>query len=159
MKTWIAALCLISTAAFAQNAETPVAPPRRLPVPMVSASAENGAEFLPDNYLVRLVVAEKDQEKTELSVVVATTTQFNASAVDTTLSFIGMLVPQENGVINVRYTLNIQVPVTEGSSNSFRSSACSSSVRMRLGETVQIFKSGAMSYKLTVSKLAADKEK
>ena len=158
MKTWIAALCLISTTAFAQNSEGPAAPVRR-PVPMAPISSENGAEFLPDNYLVKLVVAEKEQAKTELSVVVATTSAFNASALDTTLNFGGSLVPQENGVMLVRYVLSIQVPVTEGPSSNLRSSSCNASVRMRPGETVEIFKSGTMSYKLTVSKLAAEKGK
>jgi hypothetical protein len=165
MKTLIIALCLTSAIVFAQ---TPTRPTRALP----QAASETG-DVLPENYLLKLTVNDKDQQITELSVVIATT-QFKADTFDPTMTITGALTPEEDGSILVRYALGTEIavpsqtatmpspsgqPVTTVSSIQYKTGSVQASVRLRLGEPVQILKSGTRSYQLTVSHLTEGTKK
>jgi hypothetical protein len=159
MKPLILTLCLISTFAAAQ------VPARRVPV---AEPPPIQGDTLPENYVLKLVVHDKEQQITELSVVVASS-QVRADALDPVMTISGTLVVLEDGVLLFRYALGTEVavptqitaassssdrPVVTNQSIQYKSSSVQASVRLRLGEPVQILKSGTRTYQLTVSRLA-----
>ena len=168
MKTLIITLCLISTVAFAQIPTLP----RRVP-PQAPQGANETSDALPENYVLKLIVSDKDQQITELSVVVATA-MFRADTFDPTMTLAGTLAPEDNGSILVRYTLGTEIAVptqtlttpsaagqavTTASSIQYKSGSVQASVRLHVGEPIQILKSGTRSYQLTVSRLAESAKK
>ena len=97
------------------------------------------------------------------------TSQFKADALDPTMTIVGTLAPEEGGTMLVRYQMGTEIavptqtltapsasgqPVTTASSIQYKSSSVQASVRLRIGEPVQILKSGTRSYQLTVSRLS-----
>jgi hypothetical protein len=160
MKTLIIALCLTSTIVFAQ-----------IPAPLRPSSqqgANAAGEVLPENYLLTLTVSDKDQLVTELSLVVASA-DFKAEVADPVITFTGTLTPDDKEGILMSYGLGTQVavpsqvlttqppsgaPVTTSSSIQYRSSSVQATVKVRVGEPLNILKSGTRSYKLTISRLS-----
>ena len=120
------------------------------PVPISTPEPGGGGKVLPENLQLKLIVTEKEQQIGEISCVVATT-QFSTNAADPLIGFSGTIVPEEGGTFLVRYVLS-QLFVTEnrGSSNT----TSTASVRLQLGEPIQILKLGNYTYQLTVSRLA-----
>jgi hypothetical protein len=155
MKPLIAILCLISTVAFAQNPPT-IARPLNMVLP---PNEKAPGEALPENYLLTLVVSEKDQVLTELSIVLATT-DFNVAVADPVINFSGILTSDDKEGMLVRYTLNTQVAISEKEvAKYFRNGSVQASVKVRVGEPLQIFKSGTQTYKLTISRLPTETHK
>jgi hypothetical protein len=158
MKALLLGFCLLSSIALAQ------VPVRQIP--------QNGppsqGDALPENYVLKLVVHDKGQQITELSVVIASN-QVRADTLDPTMTISGTLSPENDGAILFRYQLGIEVavptqiasspgisdrPVVVNQSIQYKSSSVQASVRLRPGEPVEILKSGTRTYRLTISRLA-----
>jgi hypothetical protein len=83
------------------------------------------------------------------------TETFSASAIDPEVGFSGSVEVLENGVVLLRYNLALTHVVTApGNGVQYRSGSVQASVRLRPGESVQIFKSGTRSFDLTLEPLA-----
>jgi len=163
MKTLIAVLCLVSTVAFSQAPSAPrrrdAVPPNLAPNCSAPPQGDTANEALPENYLLTLVVSDKDKVTTELSLVVATA-DFIVTAGDPRISFSGRIAPDDQGNnILIRYSLGTSVAVQNGNSTEYRDSTAQASVKVRLGEPIQILKSGTQTYKLTISRLPAETHK
>lgn len=118
------------------------------------------SEALPDNYQVTLNITDKEGPPLEISVVVASS-QFSASLGEQSLGFSGQMKVEEAGGIVMAYTLNWQTPVGGGDKGAvqFIPSNVQGSVRLKLGEEVQIIRAGTRVALLSVKKAAAGKEK
>ena len=160
MKAILAALCLIPAFALAQTPQPPVPPqpqPRlqRMPANPESVQAE---KVLPENLQLKLVVTEKEQQIAELSCVTAVT-QFEVSSGDPMITLAGTITPEEGGSILIHCALGSSIKVSEGNNTSYVGASYKSSVRLKLGEPVQIAKLGTRTYQLTVSRLAEPAKK
>ena len=112
---------------------------------------------LPDNYQLTLVVSDGEKPATELSVV-AVTPQFKVDGAEPNITFAGTITPEEAGTVLVAYVVSGDVPIRppEGAPSStiqYRMVGAQAAARLRLGETLQILKSGTRTFKLTISKL------
>ena len=128
---------------------------------VLPSSFQPSATNLPDNYQVTLNITDKDgQQPLEVSVVVASS-QFSAQLAEQSLSFSGNMSVEESGGITIGYTLGWQTPVTANNGSSFQylPSNTLGSVRLKLGEEVQIIKAGTRTARLSVKKLEASKAK
>lgn len=110
-----------------------------------------GKEFA-DNYQLTLIVTDKDGQPVEISVVVASA-QFVAALGEPSLSFAGTLTVEEAGGILVNYTLGWETLITVGNGAQYKSSRTEGSVRLKLGEEVQILRAGARTARLSIKKL------
>ena len=153
MKHLIFAAILFPSLLVAQTQQpVPMRPPqpRGLQVP---------ADALPDNYQVTLIITDKDGQPVEVSVVVAST-QFVASLGEQNLNFSGTLSIEEAGGIVVAYQLGWQTPVPAGNNSiQYQTSSTQGSVRLKLGEEVQIIRAGTRTAKISIKKLEASKPK
>jgi len=159
MKKLIVALCFLSTLAFGQNPQPVRIMPRPCTNPGVSSagSVDAAAKVLPENYLLKLVVTEKDQQIGELSLVVAT--EAFASNADPQLGFAGTLTMEEDGTFVVRYALSTWIEVTNGPVTQGHNGSANTTVRLRNGEPLEILKTDKRTYQLTVSRLADSAKK
>ena len=117
---------------------------------------------LPDNYQLTLVVSDGDKPATELSVV-AVTPQFKVDAVEPSVTFAGTITPEDGGTVLVAYVVSGEVAIRppEGAASGtiqYRAVGAQAAARLRLGETLQILKSGTRTFKLTVAKLETAKK-
>ncbi len=136
-------------------AQLPMASPS---APLVRRAQPN-PEILSDNYQITLIITDKDAQPTEVSVVVASS-QFSASLGELDLNFTGSVIVEETGSLVVTYQLGWETLVPAGEKNTqYKSSATQGSVRLKLGEEVQIIRAGARTARLSVKKLEASKAK
>jgi len=166
-------LCLAAMAVFvfqpaSQAQNSPVAVPARK-VMQVQGRDDSG-ESLTGNYQLKLAVFEKDQPLAELMLVTATA-GFRAEMPDPLVGFMGTIKPESDGTVLVSYQLNTQVafPTQTVSSSSqpastvtnieYKSSSAQASVILRLGEPIQIWKSGSRTYQLSISLLGEASKK
>jgi len=117
---------------------------------------------LPENYQLTLNVSDGDKPATELSVI-AVTPMFTITGVEPNITFAGTITPEDAGTVLVAYSVSGDVPVRppEGAASNttqYRVVGAQAAARLRLGETLQILKSGTRTFKLTVSKLEAAKK-
>jgi hypothetical protein len=158
------ALCLLSTAVFAQL-PLPQPPPR---IPQVigrpgNQPANNGpSEMLPENYVLKIVVSDKDHPVGEFSMVVLKR-NFRFSTFDPVLTMNGDISVEDQGTVICQYSINASVavpnapsgsngPAPGGNSFEYRQTEAQSCARLRLGEPTQILKSGGRTYELTISR-------
>jgi len=114
---------------------------------------------LPDNYQVTLTLIDKNDPPLEVSVVVASS-QFTAMLGEQHLDFNGSVTVEESGAIVIAYRLGWQTPVPANNGNiQFQSSTTQGSVRLKLGEEVQIIRAGTRIARLSIKKLDASKPK
>ena len=133
----------------------------------VSQPGNDSAKPLPENYQLTLNVTEKDKPATELSMIIATA-DFKAETAEPSMTFTGTLTPEESGAIIVRYGLGVQVAVNSEPSpvpspgfvgpprvgaTQFKNIAAQASVRVRLGEPLNILNTANRVFTLTVSLL------
>ncbi len=155
MKLTSFVVCAISAAALAQVPSPGV--PNTLPtinraVRVLNSDANAASvQTLPENYILSLAVSEKDKPVSEVSFVVATL-DFNMSPLD--LTFVGTINPQEDGAFLIRYNIGTSIAVGVGNNTQFKSISMSAAVRLRPGDSVQIYKSDERSYRLALTRLA-----
>ncbi len=130
---------------------------RRVVMPQGSG-AQQSSEMLPDNYQVTLNITDKDGAPLEISVVVASS-QFTTMLGEQNLSFGGNVKVEEAGGIVIAYDLDWQTPVGVAGSTQYLPSRMHGSVRLKLGEEVQIIRAGTRSARLSIQKLDAVKGK
>lgn len=158
MKTLIATLCLVSTVVWAQNMPQPPRTYRPPPQVVNPADKASQSEVLADNYLITLAISDKDKQVTEISLVSATT-NFSMTTGAPRITFSGVIAPDDQGGALVRYGLGINILVYEGNNVRDQDSTVQASVRVRLGEPVQILKSGTQVFTLTVARLPGEAKK
>ena len=126
--------------------------------PVVRAS-QPATETLPDNYQVTLTIADKDGQPMEVSVVIAAT-RFNASLGEQGLTFQGVVTLEESGSTVIEYALGWSTAISGANGNTeLRPSSTTGSVRLKLGEEVQIIRAGSRVARLSIKKLEASKTK
>ncbi len=167
MKTSLLVLALLATPVLAQLPGSSLMPPqiRRLP----GINSTQGAEATPafsENYLVTLSVTEDGKPITEL-VIATARADFKADCVDPTVTFLGNLSLSEDGTVLLSYSLGaevvVRVPKVENApdvaakpaSIQYKTQSAQGEVRLRLGEPMNVLKTGARTYRLTVAKLPA----
>jgi hypothetical protein len=125
---------------------------------MVQRGIPAPTDALPDNYQVTLTITDKDGQPIEVSVVVAST-RFNASLGDQHLTFEGAVAVEDSGIV-IAYALGWETlsPPAEGNIQS-RNSSMQGSVRLKLGEEVQIIRAGTRVARLSIKKLEPSKPK
>ncbi len=132
----------------------PAQQPRSAPV--------NPVESVFENYVVTLTLTDKEQKTSELSLVVASA-DFKTDFPDTQSninSFVGTLTPEEGDTVSIRYTLGGQLAVSVSPGNvQYRTIATQTTVRLKLGEPVQILKSDARTCTLRISRLSDQQAK
>jgi hypothetical protein len=148
MKRFLLAALVIPSAILAQ-------PPFANPRPQGFNSQTPGVA-LADNYQVTLTLTDKNDPPLEVSVVVASS-QFTAVHGEQHLNFNGSVTVEESGAIVVAYSLGWQTPVPAGNGNI--QSSTQGSVRLKLGEEVQIIRAGTRIARLSIKKLDASKPK
>jgi hypothetical protein len=150
MKRILLVALLLPVVLMAQLPQPQLAVPGRLPQP---PGYRSPAETLPDNYQVTLNLADKDGTSLEISVVIASS-QFNATLGEQNLNFSGTVTVEESGSIVIAYGLGWQTPVPSGSgSTQYQSSSTQGSVRLKLGEEVQIIRAGTRTARLSIKRL------
>ena len=107
---------------------------------------------LSDNYQVTLTVTEKDAQPIEVSLVVASPafgTVLNNPG--QTLTFNGTVTVEDSGIL-LAYQLGC-TNSTSPENQQVRASQSSGSVRLKLGEEVQILRAGSRTARLSIKKL------
>jgi hypothetical protein len=148
---------LLPAVLMAQALQPAVPGGRRVVMPQGSG-AQQSSELLPDNYQITLNITDKDGTPLELSVVVAST-QFTAMFGEQSLVFGGNVKVEEAGGIVIAYDMDWQTPLRGAGTTQFVSSRMQGSVRLKLGEEVQIIRAGTRSARLSIQKLDAVKGK
>jgi hypothetical protein len=153
MKLTFLVFCVLCAAVLAQ-VPSPGVPNR---VRMVNSDANAASvQTLPENYILSLAVSEKDKPMSEISFVVATL-DFNMNPLD--LTFVGTIVPQEDGAFLIRYNIGTSIAVGVGNNTQFKSISMSAAARLRPGDSVQIYKSDERSYRLSLTRLVDQAKK
>lgn len=153
MKTALLLFVMLGgTLIHAQQTQPPGVPPqvrqRLVPPQPPQTSAEN---VLPNNYLIALVIAEKDVAS-EVNIVTNSRT-FVINSGDP-LTFQGNLAVNDNGTYQVSYALGWEVPVPTGNGNiQYRNSSVQGSVVLKDDTELIIYKNGGRTIKLAVKKL------
>lgn len=156
MKHLLLAAIVLPSVLFAQTAQ-PI--PIRPPAPPMSPGSQIPADALPDNYQVTLTMTDKDGQPIEVSVVVAST-RFTASLGDPSLTFSGSVTVDDSGSIMIAYALGWETPIPSGKDTiQFRPSSTQGSVRLKVGEEIQIIRAGSRVARLTIKKLEPSKPK
>jgi hypothetical protein len=133
--------------------------PQPIPIRQIQPRApQTASDALPDNYQVTLTIADKDGQPIEVSVVVAST-QFNASLGEPSLAFSGTISIEESSGIIIAYALAWETPITVGNNTQYKTSSTQGSVRLKLGEEVQIIRAGTRTARLSIKKLDVVKPK
>lgn len=153
MKYVLLLITFISATLFAQTA-----PQMPLPRPQRTPGQQSDAETLADNYQVTLTISDEDGQPVEVSVVTASQL-FSASLAEQNLSFTGVLSVEDSGGIIIDYTLGWQSTVRDGNNAQIQQSSTRASVRLKLGEEVQIIRAGSRAARLSIKKLEASKPK
>jgi hypothetical protein len=161
MKFIIVSLCsvwLFCDSATAQEAVPQIPTPLRRRV----LNAET-APSLAENYVVTLTVTEKGQPASELSLVVSSA-DFKTDFADSKFNvstFVGTLTPEEGDAVSIRYVLGTQltVPVEGSTSVQYKNLSVQASVRLKLGDPVQIYKSDTRVCTLRVERLSQQQAK
>ena len=168
MKTSLILLAVLTSAALAQ--QPAITPPTRVRAvsqpPQIQGS--DVAEAFAVNYLVTLSVTENDKPVTEL-VIATARAKFSANTVEPSFTLEGLLAPQDDGTILVTYVFatEVAVPVatqqTVGASGEpgvvkttsvqFKTQSAQAQVRLKLGESLNVLRTGQRTYRLAVSKL------
>ncbi|MGB8168367.1 MAG: hypothetical protein WCF18_12790 [Chthoniobacteraceae bacterium] len=157
MKHLLFAAVLLPLALLAQ------APQLGMPVrPQLPGAGRAPADTLADNYQLTLTLTDKDGPPLEVAVVVASS-QFTASLDSLgihNLAFTGTVTVEESGSIVIAYGLGWQTPSTTDNGNiQFHQSNTQGSVRLKLGEEVQIIRAGSRTARLAITKLEPPKSK
>ena len=114
---------------------------------------------LPDNYEVTLTITDKNDPPLEVSVVVASP-QFLANLAEHHLDFTGTVTVEESGAMVIAYSLGWQTPGPAFNGVvQYQPSTAHGSVRLKLGEEVQIIRAGTRMARLGIRKLDASKPK
>jgi hypothetical protein len=153
MKLTSLVFCVLSAVVLAQ-APSPGVPNRvRMANSDVNAAS---VQTLPENYILSLADSEKDKQVSEISFVVATL-DFNMSPLD--LTFVGTIIPQEDGAFLIRYNIGTSIAVGVGNNTQFKNMSMSAAARLRPGDSVQIYKSDERSYRLSLTRLVDQAKK
>ena len=158
MKSLLLAVLILPSILVAQSSP-PVAAPQFPPNQRRLIRSQAPSDALPDNYQIMLTVTDKDGQPLEISVVVAST-QFSATLGEQNLSFSGSFAVEESGSIVVAYVLGWQTAITSNGGNTqYYPSSAQGSVRLTLGEEIQIIRAGPRIAKLSIKKLEPSKPK
>lgn len=146
----------LSSTLLAQNPE-PLQPRRRVLLPQPVPMMQGQAESLPANYLVTLSISDKNDAPFEWSLVTAST-RFSASLAERGLTFTGTLNLEESAGALLTYTLAWQtgVPTPDGVTE-IQSSNAQSSVRLKVGEELEVLHSATRSVRLSIRKIEPGK--
>ncbi len=166
MKTLFSLALLLPSLLFAQEAPVPlVVPPQPVmmnPLQRRQMIANQGSQpgALPANYLLTLVLKDKDAVLSELAVTVATS-RFQVGLGGQPVNFQGTLTLNDDGSAQVTYMLTIEMPKPSANNvPQFVSSTVESAARLQPGADPEtIFRSGTQSVVLSVIKLPAGKGK
>src|SRR4051812_26956896 len=149
MRMWFPLLLLLTTCIA--MAQVPAPSVSRFPTPPQAQQNEG----LPENYVLTLIVREKETVKTELSLLVSGnnfSTSFPASP-DTFANFSGTLANQEGGSVALKYMLGAEVRLpAEGGQVQLKTISFSATVRLQPGKSVEIMKLNGASAELRLTK-------
>jgi hypothetical protein len=126
-------------------------------------------EAFAENYLVTLSVTDNDKPVTEL-VIATARAKFSANTVEPGMTVEGILAPLEDGTVLVTYVFGAEVAVptsvqqtvtpsgepgvVRNTSIQYKTQSAQAQVRLKLGESMNVLKTGQRTYRLTVSKLS-----
>lgn len=123
---------------------------------MLPANPHAPATTLPNNYQIMLTITDKDGQPTEVSVVVASA-RFTATVGEQSLNFQGFITVEEAGTAVIEYALGWDFPrlPDAGNPQQNRQTATSmtGSVRLKVGEEVQIIKAASRVARLSIKAL------
>ena len=120
---------------------------------------EGVMDAFPDNYLLLLTITDKDAAPTEIELVVASPS-FQATVGEHSLTFGGSISMAADDRVIVAYQLGWQVPVSTGKgATQFVTSSTQGSVRLKLGDEVQVIRAGTKSARLSIRKFETPKAK
>lgn len=172
MKTSLLVLTILATTALAQS-PVPPQPVRRIQ-PMSQHQTPELSEAFADNYLVTLSVSDNDKPVTEL-VIATARAKFNANTVEPSMTLEGLLTPLDDGTVMVTYAVGAEVAVpisvqhtsnaagepgvVRNTSIQYKTQSAQAQVRLKLGEPLNVLRTGSRTYRLTVSKLPASGSK
>ncbi len=151
-----AAVLLLPTLLFAQSPPQPGAslPPRiRALAPGVPQGPSEG---LSDNYQLVLTMTDKDGQPQELALVTANTT-FSAALGEQGFSFGGTIVAEDDGSVQVNYTLGWSTESVNNGSSNYKTTSIMSSARLKSGQEMVILHTSTRTAKLMVKKLELPK--
>ena len=160
MKTSLLIFAVLTAAALAQS---PVPPQRvRTIQPFSQNQSPELTEAFAENYLVTLSVTDNGTPVTEL-VIATARAKFSANTVEPSFTLEGLLAPLDDGTVLVTYVFGAEVAVpmatqSEGgavksTSIQYKSQSAQAQVRLKLGESLNVLRTGQRTYRLTVSKL------
>lgn len=166
MKTSLLIFAVLTAAALAQS---PVPPQRvRTIQPFQQNQSPELTEAFAENYLVTLSVTENDKPITEL-VIATARAKFSANTVEPSFTLEGLLAPLDDGTVLVTYVFGAEVAVpvatqqsvpasgepgvVKSTSIQYKSQSAQAQVRLKLGESLNVLRTGQRTYRLTVSKL------
>jgi hypothetical protein len=104
---------------------------------------------LPETYEVRLTLLEKGRSPVEIAVLVASK-RFHTDLGDQGIIFEGNITPEASGSFVVVYAIGWETPSRMGQQTIYLPSSTEGSVRLKLGEEHQIFRSGTRTARLTI---------
>lgn len=154
MKYLLLAVVILPSVLLAQVPQPIQARPTVLPRVQAAPS-----EALPDNYQVTLTMNSEGEQPLEVSVVVAST-RFEASLGSPALNFSGTVTVEESGKVIIAYLLGWETPVVDGDKVvQFRPASTQGSVRLGVGEEIQIIRAGPRVARLSIKKLEPTKSR
>lgn len=109
---------------------------------------------LSENYAVTLRTTDGDGQPLELTVV-TNSTQFDAKPGEQNIQFSGGIYVEETGELFVSYALGWDLLSAVGKEGQIRHSSAQGSVRLKLGEEIQIYKAGAHTIVLGIKQAVA----
>jgi hypothetical protein len=112
---------------------------------------------LPDNYQVTLTCTQKNGELAEVAIVIAGT-HFSATLMEPKLLLDGRVTIEDSGEITLNYTLGWDTrEPSQTMRGSYTIDPCmiAGSVRLKLGQEVQVFRAGGHMMRLSIKKLTA----
>ena len=168
MKTSLLILAIFATAALAQSPVVPQ-PVRRIN-PFPQNQSPELTEAFAENYLVTLSVTENDKPVTEM-VIATARAKFSANTVEPSMTLEGLLTPLDDGSVLVTYAVGAEVAIPVATQQSvsaagepgvvkttsiqYKTQSAQTQVRLKLGESLNVLRTGQRTYRLAVSKLPA----
>ena len=124
-----------------------------------SPSNQTSGDALPENYQLTLSITDKDGKPVEVSIVVAST-RFTAALGEVGLQFAGSVVVEDSGSLLITYQLGWETPFPTGKDTvQFKPSTAQGSVRLKVGEDIQIISAGTRNAHLSLKKPDSSKVK
>jgi hypothetical protein len=161
MKSIVLTLLTTGVTLFAQQSD-PIprsAPLTTLPNSYPRQGMQSATNVFPDNYALVLTITDKNAAPAEIELVVASP-YFQAALGESNLSFSGSISIADAESAIVTFQLGWQAPVSAGKdSTQLVASNMQGSVRLKMGDDVQVMRAGSKGARLSIRKLETPKVK